>query len=142
MGPGSTPVEILRETCVIAMVGASPDPGKPSYGVMEYLLAQGYRVIPVRPGGGEVLGVAVVGSLAEIEGPIHMVDVFRSSDAAPGIAREAVAVGALSLWLQPGCVSEEAGEIAHAAGLAFATDICAQQVHRDEGLGSVGPPVG
>lgn len=142
MGPDSTPAEILGETCVIAMIGASPDAEKPAYGVMEYLLSQGYRVIPVRPGGGEVLGQPVVGSLAEIDVPIHMVDVFRRSDAAPDIAREAVAVGAQALWLQPGCVSDEAGEIARSAGLAFAQDVCTRQVHRDEGVGPIGDPVG
>ena len=139
MGPDSTPADILRETCTIAMIGASPDPDKPSYGVMQYLLEQGYKVIPVRPGEGDVLGIRVVNSLAEIDGPIHMVDVFRKSEAAPEIAREAVAVGATSLWLQPGCVSDEAGEIARAAGLAFAQDLCTRQVHRDEGVGAVGP---
>lgn len=139
MGPDSTPADILRETCTIAMIGASPDPDKPSYGVMQYLLEQGYKVIPVRPGEGDVLGIPVVNSLAEVDGPIHMVDVFRKSEAAPEIAREAVAVGATSLWLQPGCVSDEAGEIARAAGLAFAQDLCTRQVHRDEGVGAVGP---
>ena len=139
MGPDSTPADILRETCTIAMIGASPDPDKPSYGVMQYLLEQGYKVIPVRPGEGEVLGIPVVNSLAEIDGPIHMVDVFRKSEAAPDIAREAVAVGATSLWLQPGCVSEEAGEIARASGMSFGHDLCTRQVHRDEGVGAVGP---
>jgi predicted CoA-binding protein len=139
MGPDSTPADILRETCTIAMIGASPDPDRPSYGVMQYLLEQGYKVIPVRPGDGDVLGIPVVNSLAEIDGPIHMVDVFRKSEAAPDIAREAVAVGATSLWLQPGCVSDEAGEIARAAGMAFAEDLCTRQVHRDEGVGAVGP---
>ena len=139
MGPDSTPAEILAGTCTIAMIGASPDPEKPSHGVMLYLLEQGYKVIPVRPGGGEVLGIPVVGSLAEIDEPIHMVDVFRKSEAAPEIAREAVAVGATSLWLQPGCVSDEARQIATQAGLAFAEDLCTRQVHRDEGVGAVGP---
>ena len=139
MGPDSTPADILRETCTIAMIGASPDPAKPSYGVMQYLLEQGYKVIPVRPGEGEVLGVPVVNSLADIGEPVHMVDVFRKSEAAPDIAREAAAIGATSLWLQPGCVSPEAGDIARFAGLAFAEDLCTRQVHRDEGVGAIGP---
>ncbi len=139
MGPESTPVEILAGTCTIAMIGASPDPSKPSHGVMQYLLEQGYKVIPVRPGGGEVLGVPVVNSLADIGEPLHMVDVFRKPEAAPDIAREAVAIGATSLWLQPGCVSPEAGDIARSAGLAFAEDLCTRQVHRDEGVGAIGP---
>ncbi len=139
MGPESTPAEILAGTCTIAMIGASPDPSKPSHGVMQYLLEQGYKVIPVRPGGGDVLGVPVVASLADINEPVHMVDVFRKSEAAPDIAREAVAIGATSLWLQPGCVSTEAGDVARAAGLAFAEDVCTRQVHRDEGVGAIGP---
>jgi predicted CoA-binding protein len=139
MGPESTPAEILAGTCTIAMIGASPDPSKPSHGVMQYLLEQGYKVIPVRPGGGDVLGVPVVASLADINEPVHMVDVFRKSEAAPDIAREAVAIGATSLWLQPGCVSAEAGDVARAAGLAFAEDVCMRQVHRDEGVGAIGP---
>ena len=139
MGPDSTPAEILTETCTIAMIGASPDPAKPSYGVMEYLMAQGYKVIPVRPGEGEILGMPIVNSLAGIDEPIHMVDVFRKSEAAPDIAREAVAAGATSLWLQPGCVSDEARDIATSAGLAFAQDICTRQVHRDQAVGPIGP---
>jgi len=139
MGPDSTPAEILAGTCTIAMIGASPDPDKPSHGVMLYLLEQGYKVIPVRPGEGDVLGIPVVNSLAEIDEPVHMVDVFRKSEAAPEVAREAVAIGATSLWLQPGCVSDEAREIATQAGLAFAQDLCTRQVHRDEGVGAVGP---
>lgn len=139
MGPDSTPAEILAGTCTIAMIGASPDPDKPSHGVMLYLLEQGYKVIPVRPGEGDVLGIPVVNSLAEIDEPVHIVDVFRKSEAAPEVAREAVAIGATSLWLQPGCVSDEAREIATSAGLAFAQDLCTRQVHRDEGVGAVGP---
>ncbi|MEO2139879.1 MAG: CoA-binding protein [Thermoleophilia bacterium] len=139
MGPDSTPAEILTETCTIAMIGASPDPAKPSYGVMEYLMAQGYKVIPVRPGEGEILGMPIVNSLAGIDEPIHMVDVFRRSEAAPDIAREAVAAGAISLWLQPGCVSDEARGIATSAGLAFAQDICTKQVHREQAVGPIGP---
>jgi len=139
MGPDSTPAEILKGTCTIAMIGASPDPAKPSYGVMEYLMAQGYKVIPVRPGEGEILGMPIVNSLAGIDEPIHMVDVFRKSEAAPDIAREAVAAVATSLWLQPGCVSDEARDIATSAGLAFAQDICTKQVHRDQAVGPIGP---
>lgn len=140
MGPESSDTEVLMEARVIAMIGASSDPERPAYSVMEYLLGQGYVVIPVRPGGGEVLGCAVVGTLADVDGPIDIVDVFRRSDAAPGIARDAVAAGARALWLQPGCVSADAANIARAAGLAFVQDRCARQVHRDEGVGPVGPP--
>lgn len=140
MGPDSSATEILLEARAIAMIGASPDPERSAYSVMAYLLEQGYVVIPVRPGGGEILGCPVVGALADIDGPIDIVDVFRRADSAPGIARDAVAVGARSLWLQPGCISAEAGDIARAAGLGFVEDRCTRQAHRDEGLGPVGAP--
>ena len=82
------------------MVGASPDPGRPSHGVMRYLVAQGYKVIPVHPTAAEVLGEPCVASLAEIDEPIDLVDVFRREDAAAGHADEAVAAGAKAFWLQ------------------------------------------
>ncbi len=120
----------MRDTRRIAIVGASPNPRRPVFDVMRYLIDAGFEVIPVRPGGGEILGQQVVASLAEIQGPIDLVDVFRRGDAAPDIAREAVSVGADALWLQPGCVSDEAREIASAAGLAFVAGECTMQVHR------------
>src|SRR2546430_15135005 len=110
--------QILRDARRIALVGASPNPNKPSHGVMRYLREQGYRVIPVRPRDcDEVLGVPCVASLAEIEEPIDLVDVFRRPDAAPDVAREAVAAGAKALWLQLGISSGEARRIAAEAGL-------------------------
>ena len=139
MGPESTPADVLREARVIALVGATDDPGRPAHSVMRYLLDQGYEVVPVRPGGGPVLGRAAVARVADIDGPVDVVDVFRRSETAPGHAREAVAAGARAVWLQPGCVSGEARAIATAAGLAFVEDRCTRQVHRDEGVGPVGP---
>src|SRR4029450_12859721 len=77
------PVEILRDAKTIALVGASTRPERPSHGVMRYLLAQGYDVIPVNPDCDEVLGVPAVASLSEIDQPIDLVDVFRREVAAP-----------------------------------------------------------
>jgi predicted CoA-binding protein len=126
-----TPEEILREARTIAVVGASPRPSRPSNGVMEYLLAQGYRVIPVRPRDcDEVLGIPVVASLAEIEEPVDLVDVFRRSEFCADVAREAVAAGAKALWLQLGVVSREARAIAAEAGLDYVEDECTAIVHR------------
>lgn len=125
-----TPVEILAETRTIALVGASPSPSRPSHGVMRYLLAAGYRVIPVRPGCTEVLGIPCVSTLAEIEEPIDIVDVFRAAVHAPDHAREAVAAGAGALWLQLGVVSSEARRIATDAGLDYVEDACTAVVHR------------
>jgi uncharacterized protein len=128
-----TPAEILRDARTIAMVGASPKPHRPSHGVMRYLLAQGYRVIPVRPVGcDEVLGVPCVRSLAEIEEPIDLVDVFRRPEHTPAHAREAVEAGAGALWLQLGIVSAESRRIAAAAGLDYVEDACTAIVHREQ----------
>ena len=97
---------------------------------MRYLLEQGYRCIPVRPVGcDEVLGVPCVRSLAEIKGPIDLVNVFRRPEACPEVAREAVDAGARSLWLQLGIVSPEARRIAAAAGLDYVEDECTKIVH-------------
>jgi len=128
-----TPAEILRDARTIAMVGASPKPHRPSHGVMRYLLAQGYRVIPVRPVGcDEVLGVPCARSLAEIEEPIDLVDVFRRPEHTPAHAREAVEAGAGALWLQLGIVSAESRRIAAEAGLDYVEDACTAIVHREQ----------
>ncbi|MDQ3821731.1 MAG: CoA-binding protein [Actinomycetota bacterium] len=126
-----SPERILAEARTIAIVGASPDPGRPSHGVMRYLLAQGYDVVPVRPlDCPDVLGVPCVATLAEIDRPVDVVDVFRRVEHCPGHAREAVDVGAKALWLQLGLVSPEARRIAEAAGLDYVEDECTAIVHR------------
>ena len=115
----------------IALVGASPKSWRPSHGVMAYLLEQGYRVIPVRPAGPpEILGVPRIASLSEIEEPIDLVDVFRRAEFCPGVAAEAVTVGAKALWLQLGIASPEARAIAEEAGLDYVEDQCTAIVHR------------
>ena len=126
-----TPEEILRQTRTIALLGASPNPNRPAHGVMRYLLEQGYRVIPVRPlDVDEVLGIPCVGSLAEIDEPIDLVDVFRRAEAAPDHAREAVAVGAKAFWLQLDLHSDEARAICQDAGIAYVEDRCTAIEHR------------
>jgi predicted CoA-binding protein len=133
-GQMRSPEQILRESKTIALVGASPDPNRPSHGVMRYLLAQGYRVIPVRPlTCDEVLGVPCVASLADIDEPIDLVDVFRREDAAPGHAHEAVEAGAKAFWLQLDLRSPEARRIATEAGLDYVEDACTAIVHRKLG---------
>jgi predicted CoA-binding protein len=129
-----SPEQILRESKTIALVGASPNPNRPSHGVMRYLLAQGYRVIPVRPlDCDEVLGVPCVATLAEIEEPIDLVDVFRREEAAPQHAREAVEAGAKAFWLQLDLHSPEARRIVTEAGLDYVEDECTAIVHRKLG---------
>jgi uncharacterized protein len=115
---------VLEGTTRIAVVGASPNPGRPSHGVMRRLLSAGYELIPVNPRCDEVLGMRTVASLADVEGPVDLVDVFRRAEHAPAIAEEAVAAGAKALWLQQGVVSDEARRIAESAGLAYVEDAC------------------
>ena len=125
-----SPAEILSEAHTIALVGASPNPARPSNSVMRYLLGAGYRVIPVRPLVSEVLGVPCVASLAEMDEQIDVVDVFRRAEFCPGVAEEAVAAGAGALWLQLGIVSAEARAIAEAGGLDYVENECTAIVHR------------
>lgn len=125
-----TPEEILARARTIALVGASPKPWRPSHEVMRYLLEAGYRVFPVRPRDcDEVLGVPCVASLAEIDEPIDLVDVFRRPELVAAHAREAVAAGAKALWLQVGIVSPEARAIAEASGLDYVENACTKVVH-------------
>ena len=126
-----TAEEILRDAKTIAVVGASPDPARPSYGVMAYLLRSGYRVLPVNPAAGsEVLGQRCVRSLAELEEPVDLVDVFRRPEHCGEVAREAAATGAGALWLQLGVVSGEARRVAEESGMDYVEDECTAIVHR------------
>lgn len=117
---------ILGSVKTIAMVGASADPRKPSYGVLQVLLEAGYDVIPVnpRPGLTEIAGQTVYPSLHSIDRPVDMVDVFRPSAELPRIASEAVAIGAKVLWAQLDIHDDEAARIAAAGGLTVVMDRC------------------
>jgi predicted CoA-binding protein len=132
--------EILADAKTIALVGASPRPERPSHGVMRYLMEQGYRVIPVRPAVREILGERCVASLAEIEEPIDLVDVFRRADACPDVAREAVEAGAKAVWLQLGLVSPESRAIAEAAGVEYVENECTAIVHARDVKGGAREP--
>ena len=118
--------DLLRSARMIAMVGASDRPDRPSYGVMRFLQQHGYRVIPVNPqiAGTELHGEQVRASVAEIEEPIDIVDIFRRPIAAGEAVDEAISVGAKAVWLQLGVINEEAAARAETAGLKVVMDRC------------------
>jgi predicted CoA-binding protein len=126
---------IFANTTTIAVVGASGDPAKPAHQIPRYLQRQGYRIIPVNPRGGELFGEPVARSLAEVDGPVDVVDVFRRSEETPEIAREAAEIGAKVLWLQLGIESEETRKLADSAGLTVVMNRCMGEAHRQLGLG-------
>ena len=121
---------IARETRVIAIVGLSPKPDRPSYGVAQFLQRRGYRIVPVNPAhaGEEILGETVRASLADVPDPaaVDMVDIFRRSEAVPGIVDEALAAlpNLRTVWMQLGVESEEAAAAARARGVAVVMDRC------------------
>ena len=119
---------VLADVKVIALVGASPNEARPSHGVMRFLLVQGYRVIPVNPGqaGREILGQPCYPDLASISEPVDMIDVFRSSDAVPGIVEAALALDPRPrvIWTQLGVRHDDAAAKAEAAGLTVIMDRC------------------
>ena len=117
---------ILSEVKAIGMVGASPDATKFSYGVLRVLHEQGYNMKLVNPreAGNEIRGLTVYESLAAIDEPVDMVQVFRDSSALPGIAQEAIDIGAKVLWGQIGVYDEAAARTAEAAGLRVVMNRC------------------
>ncbi len=123
---------ILGSARVIVFVGASANTSRPSYFAMKYLLSKGYQVIPVNPGHAsqEILGQKVYASLADVPGPVDVVDIFRNSEAAAGIVREAIALkDKLSIkviWMQLGVRNDQAAAEAEAAGLAVVMNRCAK----------------
>jgi hypothetical protein len=100
------------------------------------MIRAGYRVIPVNPNSPVVLGMEAYPDLASVPVPVDLVDVFRPSAEAAGVARQAVAIGARALWLQQGIVSEEARRIAEAAGMDYVEDRCIAVEFALSGLGS------
>ena len=118
--------DILSSVKTIAMVGASPDKTKFSYGVLRVLHETGYDMIPVnpRPGLKEIRGLNVYSSLDKIDRPVDMVEVFRKPEDLFGIAEEAIAIGAKVLWGQIGVINYEAALLAEEAGLKVVMNRC------------------
>jgi uncharacterized protein len=121
---------LLGEAKVVAVVGISSKPWRPSHEVASYLQQHGYRIVPVNPNEQEVLGEQVYASLLDIPKEIHVdvVDVFRRAEHTPEVARDAVAIGARVLWLQEGIVSDEAARIASDGGLEVIMGVCIMKV--------------
>ena len=118
--------DLLQNARTIALVGASDNPGRASFGVMKFLQDQGYRVIPVNPRitGEHVHGEFVWRELGQIGEPIDIVDIFRNSEDAGTAVDEAIAVGAKAVWMQLGVIDEAAAARAKAAGLKVVMDHC------------------
>lgn len=121
---------ILRDTRNVAVVGLSPNPTRPSYGVARFLQSLGWRIVPVNPGhaGETILGEAAVASLADIPDPgaIDMIDIFRRSDAAGAVVEEALATlpNLRTVWMQLGVTAPQAAELARARGVDVVQDRC------------------
>ncbi|MEM1047770.1 MAG: CoA-binding protein [Pseudomonadota bacterium] len=124
--PDSYIHDILTSVKTVAMVGASPNPSRPSYFVLKYLLTKGYEVHPINPGhaGKTLLGREVYGDLADVPKPVDMVDIFRNSDAAGPITDAAIAVGAKVVWMQLTVRNDAAARRAEAAGLKVVMNRC------------------
>jgi uncharacterized protein len=115
---------IFDECRIIAVVGLSSSPTRPSHGVAAYMQKRGYRVIPVNPNESEVLGEPAYAALADVPEKIDLVDIFRRSDEAGKAVDEAIAIGARAVWLQDGVIDEAAAQRALGAGLLVVMDRC------------------
>ena len=123
--PGPEDIKaLLQRVKTIAVVGLSPKPDRPSYGVSQAMQKFGYRIVPVRPAVDQVLGEKAYARLADIPFPVDLVDVFREAAAIPGIVEECLAINAPAIWIQEGIVHEEAAERAREAGLCVVMDRC------------------
>lgn len=121
--------EMLTKYRTVAVVGLSPDPGKPSHEVAAYLKRAGFRIIPVNPACQEVLGERCYPTLADVPEEVEIVDVFRRSEFLPEIVEQAIAKGARVVWMQEGVVNEEAARRAEEAGLEVVMDRCMLKEH-------------
>jgi predicted CoA-binding protein len=128
----ATPEEIkaiLQNYKVVAVVGLSPKPERPSFQVAQYLKEHGYRIVPVNPGQKEILGETCYRSLTDIPFPVEVVDIFRNVEAIPAIVDEAMAVGARAVWMQLGLAEPVSARKARAAGLEVVMDRCLKVEH-------------
>ncbi|MCL6620515.1 MAG: CoA-binding protein [Syntrophobacterales bacterium] len=120
---------ILTDYRVVAVVGLSPQPDRPSHQVARYLKEHGYRIVPVRPGCSEILGERCYPSLKDVPFPVEVVDIFRNVEAIPGVVEEALQVGAKAVWMQLGLAEPIAGAKARDAGMLVVMDRCMKIEH-------------
>jgi predicted CoA-binding protein len=116
--------ELLARVKTIAVVGLSPKPDRPSYGVAKALQRFGYRIVPVRPATAEVLGEKAYATLKDIPFPVDLVDVFRAAEHIPEVVEECLAIGAPAIWIQEDIINEAAADKARAAGMTVVMDRC------------------
>ncbi|HWC96816.1 MAG TPA: CoA-binding protein [Candidatus Sulfopaludibacter sp.] len=122
--------EILHNCHTIAVVGLSPKRYRPSYGVAEYMKKAGYRIIPVNPEVGEVLGEVCYPDLDSVPGPVDLVNIFRRSEFVADIVDAAIRKGVKAIWMQEGVCDEAAAQRAEAAGIDVVMDRCILKDHR------------
>ncbi len=120
----STEEEILKSSRVVAVVGISANPDRPSYRVASYLDKQGYKIMPVNPGEEEILGKVCYPDLSSIPEPVDVVDIFRRSEEVSAIVEEAIKIGAKAVWMQEGVINEAVAARAREAGLLVVMDRC------------------
>jgi predicted CoA-binding protein len=124
--------QIFLNFKIVVVVGISPKEDRPSYIVASYLKSKGYRIIPVRPDGEEILGEKIYHRLTDIpeEIGVEVVDIFRRSEDVPPIVEEAIQRGAKVVWMQEGVIHKAAGEKAEKAGLSVVMDRCIKKEHQ------------
>ncbi len=121
--------EILTSYKVVAVVGLSPKPERPSYQVASYLKKNGFKIIPVNPQVTEIIGEACYPDLVSIPEKVEIVDIFRRSEDVPGIVEEAIRIGAKAVWMQEGVSNEPAARRARDAGCKVVMDRCMKKEH-------------
>lgn len=116
--------DLLRTAKVIAVVGLSSNPMRPSFGVSRFLQRQGFRIIPVNPNETEILGERAYATVTEIPGAVDIVDIFRRPACVPEVVDQALAKGARCVWMQEGVINHDAARKAEAAGMPVVMDRC------------------
>ena len=115
---------------IIAVVGMSPNPERPSHFVPEYMINNGFKIIPVNPGQKEILGLRCYPALKDIKYEVDIVNVFRNSDYATPIIQEAISIKAKTIWLQDGIVSSEGKQMAKDNNITYIENDCILRRHK------------